>query len=228
MDRPAAIPEAPGGRLDADGAWRLARSAWPATSSTRCAPGADAYLLSRVVHDWDDDDAVRILATCRAAMTEPRALLVHRARTARSWTRCSQGPRTPATRAAGGRARPRSGRRSRRCGALRPSRAPAPGAQAQHRHDRRGRAERVGDRRAVVDRPSRPRSAPPVLGDDDAAATGGRPRSPGGRGGGGRGRRRPWRRGSAARRAGGAAMRCAPSRGVARSRSAASAPEREE
>ena len=30
--------------------------------------GADAYLLSRVLHDWDDEDALRILAVCRAAM----------------------------------------------------------------------------------------------------------------------------------------------------------------
>ena len=28
--------------------------------------GADAYLLSRVLHDWDDDDALRILRVCRA------------------------------------------------------------------------------------------------------------------------------------------------------------------
>ena len=27
--------------------------------------GADAYLLSRVIHDWDDEDARRILTTCR-------------------------------------------------------------------------------------------------------------------------------------------------------------------
>lgn len=30
--------------------------------------GADAYLLSRVLHDWDDDRAVAILRTCHAAM----------------------------------------------------------------------------------------------------------------------------------------------------------------
>jgi ubiquinone/menaquinone biosynthesis C-methylase UbiE len=29
--------------------------------------GADVYLLSRVVHDWPDDDATRILARCRRA-----------------------------------------------------------------------------------------------------------------------------------------------------------------
>jgi hypothetical protein len=38
---------------------------------------ADGYLLSRVIHDWDDTDAVRILGTCRAAMpTDARLLLV--------------------------------------------------------------------------------------------------------------------------------------------------------
>ncbi len=39
-------------------------------------PGADAYLLSRVIHDWDDADAVRILSRCRDAMPEHGALLL--------------------------------------------------------------------------------------------------------------------------------------------------------
>ena len=30
--------------------------------------GGDAYLLSRVIHDWNDADALRILANCRRAM----------------------------------------------------------------------------------------------------------------------------------------------------------------
>jgi hypothetical protein len=30
--------------------------------------GGDAYVLSNIVHDWDDDSAVRILANCRNAM----------------------------------------------------------------------------------------------------------------------------------------------------------------
>jgi hypothetical protein len=38
--------------------------------------GADAYLLSRVLHDWGDDDAVRVLRTCRAAMRPDSVLLV--------------------------------------------------------------------------------------------------------------------------------------------------------
>ena len=39
-------------------------------------PGADAYLLSRVIHDWDDADAGRVLATCRAAMSDGASLLL--------------------------------------------------------------------------------------------------------------------------------------------------------
>jgi hypothetical protein len=38
--------------------------------------GADAYLLSRVIHDWHDADAQRILATCREAMPEDARLLL--------------------------------------------------------------------------------------------------------------------------------------------------------
>jgi hypothetical protein len=38
--------------------------------------GADAYLLSRVLHDWSDVDARRILRTCRRAMPDHGRLLV--------------------------------------------------------------------------------------------------------------------------------------------------------
>ena len=38
--------------------------------------GGDAYLLSRVLHDWDDGDAGRIQATCRSAMERGVRLLV--------------------------------------------------------------------------------------------------------------------------------------------------------
>lgn len=42
-------------------------------------PGADAYLLSRVLHDWDDDQAAAILANCRRAMrTDARLLVIER------------------------------------------------------------------------------------------------------------------------------------------------------
>jgi O-methyltransferase domain len=39
-------------------------------------PGADAYLLSRVIHDWDDADAHRILTRCREAMGPHARLLL--------------------------------------------------------------------------------------------------------------------------------------------------------
>jgi hypothetical protein len=38
--------------------------------------GADIYMLSRVLHDWPDEDCVRILRTCRAAMSERSLLLL--------------------------------------------------------------------------------------------------------------------------------------------------------
>lgn len=38
--------------------------------------GADAYLLSRVIHDWDDTDSIRILTSVRAAMTDDAKLLL--------------------------------------------------------------------------------------------------------------------------------------------------------
>jgi hypothetical protein len=42
-------------------------------------PAADAYLLSRVLHDWDDDQAAAILANCRRAMpTDARLLVIER------------------------------------------------------------------------------------------------------------------------------------------------------
>ncbi|MGY1743307.1 MULTISPECIES: methyltransferase [unclassified Blastococcus] len=42
----------------------------------RVPAGADAYLLSRVLHDWDDADAGRILAVTRAGMRPDSRLLV--------------------------------------------------------------------------------------------------------------------------------------------------------
>lgn len=38
--------------------------------------GADLYVMKSVLHNWDDIDAVRILATCRAAMAPEARLLV--------------------------------------------------------------------------------------------------------------------------------------------------------
>jgi hypothetical protein len=56
-----------------------ARSDLPAVGGdffTEVPGGADAYLLSRVLHDWDDEDAVRVLRACRAALRPDSVLLV--------------------------------------------------------------------------------------------------------------------------------------------------------
>jgi hypothetical protein len=39
-------------------------------------PGADVYLLVRVVHNWANEDALRILSACRDAMAEGALLLL--------------------------------------------------------------------------------------------------------------------------------------------------------
>ena len=39
-------------------------------------PGADAYIMKRIVHDWDDDRAIRLLGNCRAAMAPGGRVLV--------------------------------------------------------------------------------------------------------------------------------------------------------
>jgi O-methyltransferase domain len=38
--------------------------------------GGDVYLISNILHDWDDERCVRILRNCRAAMSDSSALLV--------------------------------------------------------------------------------------------------------------------------------------------------------
>ena len=38
--------------------------------------GADVYFLKHIIHDWDDDDCLRILRTCKAAMPDRAKLLV--------------------------------------------------------------------------------------------------------------------------------------------------------
>ena len=38
--------------------------------------GGDLYVLSRVLHDWDDDAAIRILGSCRRAMSDSASLLI--------------------------------------------------------------------------------------------------------------------------------------------------------
>jgi hypothetical protein len=40
--------------------------------------GAQLYVMKSIIHDWDDDSALQILANCRAAMTDSRLLLIER------------------------------------------------------------------------------------------------------------------------------------------------------
>ena len=39
-------------------------------------PGADIYMLIRVLHDWPDEDCLRILQACRTAMASHAVLLI--------------------------------------------------------------------------------------------------------------------------------------------------------
>jgi O-methyltransferase domain/Dimerisation domain len=42
-------------------------------------PGADAYVLKQIIHDWDDEQSLMILRNCRAAMPkEGKVLLIER------------------------------------------------------------------------------------------------------------------------------------------------------
>lgn len=43
---------------------------------TAVPPGGDLYLLKSILHNWSDDDAVRILRSCRRAMADRARLLV--------------------------------------------------------------------------------------------------------------------------------------------------------
>jgi O-methyltransferase domain len=39
-------------------------------------PGADAYIMKRIIHDWSDDHSAKILSACRAGVPEGGRLLV--------------------------------------------------------------------------------------------------------------------------------------------------------
>jgi O-methyltransferase len=67
----------PGARQHMEGAGLAARCELVAGDFFASLPaGGDAYVLKRVIHDWDDDDAVRILERCRQAMPPTGRLLV--------------------------------------------------------------------------------------------------------------------------------------------------------
>ena len=71
-DLPAVVESAP--RAQASVADRLEIAAGDFFESVP--PGADAYLLSGVIHDWNDDAALRILKNCRRAMRPDSRLLI--------------------------------------------------------------------------------------------------------------------------------------------------------
>jgi hypothetical protein len=74
FDLPQAMTDAPA-RLQALGvAHRVTIQAGNAFESVP--PGADAYLLSHVIHDWNEDKCLTILRNCRAAMTPTSRLLL--------------------------------------------------------------------------------------------------------------------------------------------------------
>jgi hypothetical protein len=74
FDRPEVVGAAPE-RLQAAGV--AARCNVVAGDAFDAVPqGGDLYLLSRVIHDWHDDDAVRILRSCRAAMNDNAGLVL--------------------------------------------------------------------------------------------------------------------------------------------------------
>ena len=59
---------------------RIAAGSRAAASSRRCPRGGDAYLLKRVIHDWEDEESIAILQVVRAAMSEGATPARRRAR----------------------------------------------------------------------------------------------------------------------------------------------------
>jgi hypothetical protein len=74
FDTPAVIAAAETHLEPAPGAER--RALVPGNFLEAVPPGADVYLVSGVVHDWDDERAARILANCRASMARTGRVLV--------------------------------------------------------------------------------------------------------------------------------------------------------
>jgi ubiquinone/menaquinone biosynthesis C-methylase UbiE len=73
FDLPHVIERA---RATADPALRGRCEFAPGSFFDHAPPDGDAYLLSRVLHDWDDDQAAAILSNCRRAMRADARLLV--------------------------------------------------------------------------------------------------------------------------------------------------------
>ena len=74
LDRDAAIPEARAHMAAASLEHRVECVAGDFFDVVP--PDGDTYVLSRVIHDWDDADAARILSACRRAMPSGSRLLI--------------------------------------------------------------------------------------------------------------------------------------------------------
>jgi O-methyltransferase domain len=74
FDQPQVVAGADRVLRDAGVANRV--SVFPGDFFAEIPVGADAYLLVRILHDWPDEDAVRILRRVRAAMTPDARLLL--------------------------------------------------------------------------------------------------------------------------------------------------------
>jgi hypothetical protein len=74
FDRPDALADVP---MALDAAGVVSRCALaPGDFFSGVPAGGDLYILSRVLHDWDDDAAIRILRSCRQAMSSAARLLI--------------------------------------------------------------------------------------------------------------------------------------------------------
>lgn len=74
LDRPGMVGRA---RAELTAAGLAERCTFvPGDFFTAVPEGGDVYLLSRILHDWGDDEAVRILKACRAAMPRDARLLI--------------------------------------------------------------------------------------------------------------------------------------------------------
>jgi len=72
FDLPDAVAD-PAGLTDTDPSrWRAVGGDFFASVPA----GAEAYVLKRVIHDWDDEDSLRLLRTCRAALRDDARLLL--------------------------------------------------------------------------------------------------------------------------------------------------------
>ena len=71
FDQPHVLREHRLGELGADHRWELAEGDF-----FTGAPPGDLYLIKRILHDWDDEQCVRILRQCRQAVSDDGRVLV--------------------------------------------------------------------------------------------------------------------------------------------------------